>query len=239
MTKQHILDEIKRTSAANGGAPLGTRIFFRETGIRETDWYGKYWSRWSDACNEAGFAPNTRTERLGKEFLMEQLVALVRELGKMPVVAELRLKRRRDPSFPGTKSLYKNLGTMNRIRAEILVYCRNHSGLEDVAQILSKNASREEQVRGESLRSTTIGYVYLLKSGRRYKIGRTNAVGRREYELGTKLPDESRTIQAIPTDDPAGIENYWHNRSSAKRTRGEWFELDSSDVQAFKRWKHM
>jgi hypothetical protein len=81
--------------------------------------------------------------------------------------------------------------------------------------------------------------VYLLKSGRRYKIGRTNAVGRREYELGTKLPEESRTIHVIPTDDPAGIESYWHSRFASKRVRGEWFELDVSDVQAFKRWKHM
>jgi hypothetical protein len=32
--KQHILDEIKRTAASNGGIPLGHRRFFRETGSR-------------------------------------------------------------------------------------------------------------------------------------------------------------------------------------------------------------
>jgi hypothetical protein len=30
----------------------------RETGIKEFDWSGRYWVRWSDAIREAGFAPN-------------------------------------------------------------------------------------------------------------------------------------------------------------------------------------
>ena len=56
MGKQRILDDIRRTAAANGGAPLGKSAFFRETGIREGDWHGKYWARWGDALHEAGFA---------------------------------------------------------------------------------------------------------------------------------------------------------------------------------------
>jgi hypothetical protein len=36
--KQHILDEIKRTAAANGGVALGWRRFMAETGIRAHDW---------------------------------------------------------------------------------------------------------------------------------------------------------------------------------------------------------
>jgi hypothetical protein len=31
------------------------------------------------------------------------------------------------------------------------------------------------------------GYVYLAKSGRHYKIGRSNSIGRREYELAIQL----------------------------------------------------
>src|SRR3990172_5896170 len=108
MTKQHILDEIRGTAKANGGVPLGTKAFFRETGIKESDWYGRYWSRWGDACKEAGFAANKPTESYGKEVLIERCIALVRELRKMPVVGELLLKRRKDPSFPGKISLYMN-----------------------------------------------------------------------------------------------------------------------------------
>ena len=58
MKKQHILDEIRRTAEANGGAALGRQRFFAETGIKDSDWFGKYWARWSDAVCEAGLVPD-------------------------------------------------------------------------------------------------------------------------------------------------------------------------------------
>lgn len=83
----------------------------------------------------------------------------------------------------------------------------------------------------------TDGFVYLLKSGRFYKIGRSNAVGRREYELAIQLPEKAAVVHRILTDDPVGIEAYWHKRFDSKRKNGEWFELDSREVGAFKRRK--
>ena len=54
MTKLYILQEIKRTTRANGGTPLRKLQFETETGIKRYDWFGVYWARWSDAVREAG-----------------------------------------------------------------------------------------------------------------------------------------------------------------------------------------
>jgi hypothetical protein len=54
VSKQRILDEIKRTALANGGVPLGVARFFQETGIKDSDWKGKFWARWGDAVRDAG-----------------------------------------------------------------------------------------------------------------------------------------------------------------------------------------
>ena len=53
MTKLYILQEITRTTKANGGTPLRMLQFESKTGIRRYDWFGVYWARWSDAIREA------------------------------------------------------------------------------------------------------------------------------------------------------------------------------------------
>ena len=84
-----------------------------------------------------------------------------------------------------------------------------------------------------------MGFVYLLKSGRFFKIGRSNACGRRERELAIQLPEKAALVHQIRTDDPAGIEKYWHQRFDSQRKNGEWFDLSASDTKAFRRRKFM
>ncbi len=97
----------------------------------------------------------------------------------------------------------------------------------------------EESHTDEKSTTQLVGFVYLMKHGKYYKIGKTNATGRREYELAVQLPEKLRTIHVIKTDDPNGIEEYWHKRFETKRGNGEWFDLETADVQAFKRRKFM
>lgn len=112
--------------------------------------------------------------------------------------------------------------------------CARFKSLRDFIETTIKT-----EVDIENLNSSKTGYVYLVQHGNRkeYKIGKTYNPIRREGEIRLELPEKVRPIHTIATDDPSGIEQYWHNRFSDKRKEGEWFELNSSDIKAFKRWK--
>jgi len=84
MNKDFILAEIKRTAGQNGGVPLGRAKFANVTGIKETDWYGRHWSRWGDALAEAGYQPNELQQPFDEGRLLEALALLARELRSFP-----------------------------------------------------------------------------------------------------------------------------------------------------------
>lgn len=239
MDKQHIIDEIRRTAKLNNGVPLGRERFFSETGIRESDWSGKFWVRWSDAVREAGLSPNALQKRFSDSHLMEKYAMLVRELGHVPTAAELKLKGRTDPAFP-SHNTFSRLGSKAELLARVLAYCRERQTHGDIVAICEPHLSPigpTEQPPSQP--SSGFGFVYLVKAGRFYKIGKTNAVGRRERELAIQLPEKPVTIHSIRTDDPSGIEAYWHKRFEGKRKHGEWFDLSAGDVAAFRRRKFM
>lgn len=78
------------------------------------------------------------------------------------------------------------------------------------------------------------GIVYLLKGGGHYKIGKTKDFAKRLDQIELQLPWPVEVIHKIETDDPDGIETYWHKRFSGKRKNGEWFELSDEDVAVFR-----
>jgi hypothetical protein len=236
MTREQILEEIRRTSKQHAGVPLGHRQFAKETGIRYYDWFGKYWARWGDALKEAGFAPNTLRDAFTDDSLIEKLIALTRDLGRFPGKGDLRLRKRSDPAFPNDKVFGNHFGSVAMIKKAVIEYCRLHPGLDDVPELCGPTvSSNTTPTEGPVHPTEVVGFVYLMRHGKHYKIGKTNAMGRREYELAIQLPEKLRTVHSIKTDDPDGIEAYWHKRFAAKRGNGEWFKLDAIDVQAFKR----
>jgi len=163
----------------------------------------------------------------------------MRELGRFPTANEVKLKARRAPGFPWHNT-FARFGSKHEFAGRILEYCKEREEYDDVVAIcgaikeLRPLPSDEDVDPGENY-----GFVYLMKSGRYYKLGRTGHVGGRERDLAIQLPDKIITVHTIRTDDPNGIEAYWHKRFEEKRKNGEWFDLSSADIKAFKRRKAM
>ena len=233
-SRETIISEIRRLATENGGKPPGQQVFTKATGIREHEWKGVYWRRWSEPLAEAGFTPNTFGMRTDDAVLLGHYVELVQRLNAVPVDADLRMAKRRDPSFPES-SVFRRLGDKRAVVRRALEFCEGRDDLRAVRELLLAEVDEPGRTPRAAVRAV-VGYVYLIRSGKSYKIGRTNASGRRLRELAIQLPAKPRTVHVIETDDPEGIETYWHRRFAAKRQDGEWFLLSDDDVRAFK-WR--
>jgi hypothetical protein len=239
MDKARILAEIKRTAEENGGAVLGQERFEKETGISSGVWRGKYWRAWSDAVKEAGFAPNRLTEAHSHEALIVCILRLARKLGRYPTQADLSMERQTDRSFPN-KGAFINLGAFATRLELVREYAEQHAEYRDELKLLpAPEDTTEKRERKPESGELADGAVYMFKLGKHFKIGKTFSVPRRHREIALELPEKPDVIHVITTDDPSGIEAYWHNRFAAKRTNGEWFALTREDIRAFKRRKFM
>jgi hypothetical protein len=238
LNKDHVLQEIRRIAQANGGLPPGLNAFESETGIKKHQVVGVLWPRWSDAIREAGLKPNKLQVAYDRKFLLEIYVVLARELARLPTKGDLGVKHRVDPEFPSVNA-WQRLADKRKL-VELVQDYYKEQGYQDVLLMCQNYVPR---TRGQEPAPTpggdAAGFVYLIKSGRFYKIGRTNATGRREYELALQLPEKASKIYEIRTDDPSGIEAYWHRRFDGRRKNAEWFELTAADIAAFKQRKFM
>ena len=240
MEKAHIISEIQRTSAANGGKPLGIDRFREETGIDKRHWYGVFWAKWSEAIVEAGFEPNQFGETpLDQEAMLVQIAEYTRELGHIPTKPELRLRKRSHPEFPSGTTIRNRLGTKAKLLDNLADYCQTREVFSDVLALVQTAQASLKKVRPQNEDSAESGHVYLLRHGDEYKIGRSSDASRRYKEIRTQMPYRTEEVHVIETDDPVGIEKYWHNRFKEKRLEGEWFKLSGTDVRAFKKRKFM
>lgn len=234
--KERIISEIERLAMENGGKAPGKALFQRETGITESDWYGKIWFRWNDAVSESGLVPNERRKKLSSSEVLDKYAEVCRYYGKAPSTAELRHYARKNPGFIGHNTFTNHFGSKNDVIAALRDRAVERNE-EDLLAILPEQVLASPVKNDEALTKVSEGYVYLLKSGNHYKIGRSDEIEKRIKQITISLPEKVELIHTIRTDDPPGIEAYWHRRFSAQRANGEWFKLSPSDIRAFKRRK--
>lgn len=177
------------------------------------------------------------TGRLDDDAVLDALIAEIRRIGRFPTYAELKMRRRLDPEFPSHGTISAR-GKKAELAAQILDLLTLRGTMdEDILGVLSPILATAVVEPVTNPPPQADGQVYLLKLGKHYKIGRSNAFGRRERELAIQMPQRAATVHVIVTDDPPGIEAYWHRRFADRRVRkdAEWFLLSAEDVTAFRR----
>lgn len=230
LKRDYIIDEIRRVAEKLGRGP-GRQVFEKETGIRMAEWYGVHFRSWGDALREAGYEPNEKQEKFNSDQLLRKYAEAVRDFGRIPAEIDIRMYSRERKGFPGHSTFFNHFGNKSGLIAALTEWVSNNDEFSDLMALLP------EPKETDTSSPQTEGLVYLLKSGNYYKIGRSNRLERRVKEISVSLPEEVSLEHAIRTDDPPGIEAYWHRRFSEKRAKGEWFRLTATDLRAFKRRK--
>lgn len=237
MDRNEIIDSYKRLMRRSPGAPPPSlRHFIKAVpALNQHMFRSGFWRSWRDFQREAGVSPNEPTQRLPDADIIRRYAELARKLGRVPTDDDLKFHRKSDPTVPSTRVMRTRAPRLDE-RIELLrEYCAANDGWADVLELL---ASPKTDEAAEPSRGKVAGVVYLMKDGRHFKIGKTNSVGRRHAEASTWLRN-AKVVHTIETDDPDGVERYWHRRFEAKLVRGEWFSLTAEDVAAFRRWRRI
>ena len=235
MSKEKILD-LLRDIAHDEGGDVSMRRFVELSGIKTKQIVGAYWPTWNDAKREAGLdTEEFSRERLNEDSVLPSVAGLLASLGRWPTQNEQRLAKKQNSRVPSVR-VFTRLTTDRGFLTKLQAYCESTPATGAAAHIVAAKIRETRQASAVSV--ATEGYVYLMKSGRRYKIGFTSSPTRRHREVRLELPDRTDLVHSIETDDPRGIEAYWHSRFGTKRIRDtEFFELTAADVAAFRKRK--
>jgi Meiotically up-regulated gene 113 len=233
--REDILNEIRRLAAAANGQPPGQNVFSNETGIASHKWRGVFWAKWSDALIDAGFEPNNWQSKGDTAQLLVRFAELTLTTGRIPTNSEIDLARRTDGSIPSSKYVLSHFGGKAGLASALIKLSTEEQKFAALREIIAEPVV--EHQADQKAERLIDGWVYLLKSGDNYKIGRSDNLERRVKQISVAMPEVTNLFHAIQTDDPVGIEEYWHKRFANRRLNGEWFKLTKSDIAAFKRRK--
>jgi len=242
MTRDEVLEAIRVTAEANGGTPLGERRFTRETGIAKHHWQ-KYGTL-GKLQEELGFSVNEMNKAKSEGDLVDQFISLCSRYQKFPTEQQLKQARQEDPSSFASHGTFDRLGKTKALKAATIVAALSEEQTLNPMQQAALDICLPIAEQGEvettdpDAKLVGCGYVYLFRDGKAYKIGNSTDPDSRRAALQTGNPRRISLVHRIITDDPKGIEDYWHRRFSQYRIRitegHEWFNLSRDDIAAFK-----
>ena len=206
--------------------------------IKESEYvyHGLSTNEFQEYC---GFSPNKSglENKVEDSDLLKELADVC--IAQQEIPNQKRLRKWIRDGIYSRHTLEVRFRSLIGLQEALYIFCQDDSEYTTIFNLPGWKINFDE-MQNEDATSLNIsyGYVYLVRHGARneYKIGKTYNPIRREGELKTELPEKLEPVHRVKTDDPSGVESYWHRRFAGKRKNGEWFELSGMDVKAFKRW---
>lgn len=116
--------------------------------------------------------------------MLLKVAELCRRLGRLPTRAEIKLRRKSDPTFPSHGAVANHFPT----NADFVLALRKLAATEGYGDLLPMLPAEAKPQEPRQSRANE-GSVYLLKSGNHYKIGRSDDLERRVKEVRIALPE--------------------------------------------------
>lgn len=103
---------------------------------------------------------------------------------------------------------------------------------------IALNRSRISQLSETTAKNERSGYLYIVRSGlsNQYKIGRTNNFQKRLKTLQTSCAVQLTVVKTFFSLDVVSLEKTAHDKFAHFRQKGEWFELNSSQLTQLLSW---
>ena len=202
VTKEHILQEIKQTAAENGGSRSDNRSSSPRAGITKSDW--EILESLGRCIRRSWLFLKQFTKAYEDTYLLDKYAQFAIELGSLPTWDDLRRKACSTPEFP-SRFPFRRLGAKPELVKRLLEYCQSHEGYEDVTRMCRKYFPPTRETSDESVKpEESFGFVYLIKSGRFYKIGKAKDADYRVGAIRLQLPEKAKRIHEIePMTPPA------------------------------------
>jgi hypothetical protein len=83
----------------------------------------------------------------------------------------------------------------------------------------------------DSFTRINTGYIYLISSGKYFKIGKTKYISKRFQAFKTIIPNEWNIVHSYKTKNIDEEEKRLHSMFKHKRVIGEWFNLNVSNIE--------
>lgn len=213
-----LLTDLKEVAKAN--KEKITLKKYNQKGIYNSDTFIKRFGTWNKALAKAEISERI-SRNPSREVLFENLKKVWDYLGRNPRGREMS----KDPSKWAQDAYIHFFGSWKNTlkKFELWILEIKDEVNSDLPVLSPKN---------------TISHVYLIKGNEFYKIGKTDDLGRRLRELQTQGEYEQTYKHIILTEDPYGIETYWHKRFKDKRRKNggkytDWFDLNDEEVKIF------